>query len=67
MAETAQSRYEKKAIRKLILGFNRNTEPELLEYIESIPNKAGYIKRLIRQDMELQRAGGSGSLADEGR
>lgn len=52
MAETAQSRYEKKALRRVNLPFNRFTEPELLAYIETIPNKTRYIKDLIRADME---------------
>ena len=39
MADNAQSRYEK-------------TEPDLLAYIETIPNKTKYIKDLIREDMK---------------
>ncbi|MBQ9021042.1 MAG: hypothetical protein IJ113_03360 [Eggerthellaceae bacterium] len=52
MADNAQSRYEKKTIRRINLPFNRNTEPDLLAYIETIPNKTKYIKDLIREDMK---------------
>jgi hypothetical protein len=31
-----------------------NTEADLLEYLNSMPNKAGYIKALIRADMERE-------------
>ncbi|MEY8561629.1 hypothetical protein AALA21_01020 [Eggerthellaceae bacterium 3-80] len=51
----ANKRYEAKALRKMMIAFNRNTEPDLLEWIESQENKAGYIKRLIREDMERNR------------
>lgn len=51
----ANKRYEAKALRKMMIAFNRNTEPDLLEWIESQENKAGYIKRLIREDMERQQ------------
>lgn len=48
----ANKRYEKNALRKVMIAFNRNTEPDLVEWIENTDNKAGYIKRLIREDME---------------
>ena len=51
----ANKRYEKSTIRKVLVAFNRNTEPDLLEWIESIENKSGYIKRLIREDMERNK------------
>lgn len=51
----ANKRYAKKALRQLKIDINRNTEPDLLEWIESQENKAGYIKRLIREDMERNR------------
>lgn len=52
MAETAQYRYEKKALRKVMVAFNRNTEPDLVEFIEGKQNMAGYLKSLVRADME---------------
>lgn len=47
-----QKRYIKKTMRPVLVSFNRNTEPELVEWIENQPNKAGYIKQLIRADMK---------------
>ncbi len=52
---SANKRYAQKALRQFKIDINRNTEPDLLEWIESQENKAGYIKRLIREDMERQQ------------
>ena len=47
-----QRRYHAKAIVRVTVDFNRNTESDLVERIESQPNRAGYIKRLVREDVE---------------
>lgn len=47
--------YEKENIRQIRLKINRKTEPELLEWIEGQENIQGYIKRLIREDMEKEK------------
>lgn len=47
------NQYEKENIRQIRLKINRKTEPDLLEWIEKQPNIQGYIKCLIRFDMEL--------------
>ena len=47
--------YEKENIRQIRLKINRKTEPELLEWIEEQENIQGYIKRLIREDMEKEK------------
>lgn len=46
------NQYEKENIRQIRLKINRKTEPELIEWIEKQENIQGYIKRLIREDME---------------
>ena len=43
--------YEKENLRQIRLKINRKTEPELLEWIEKQENIQGYIKQLIREDM----------------
>ncbi|MBQ6800124.1 MAG: hypothetical protein IJP08_03330 [Bacteroidaceae bacterium] len=47
--------YIKKNMRQFMVKINRVTEPELLEWLESQPNKQGYIKELILADMEKHR------------
>ena len=49
------NQYEKDNIRQIRLKINRKTEPDLLEWIEKQPNIQGYIKRLIRDDMEFMQ------------
>lgn len=34
---------------------NRRTDADILQKLESVPNKATYIKALIRQDIEKAR------------
>lgn len=51
----ANLRYEKKNIMQVKVGFNRSTEPDLVERLEEEPNKARYIKNLVREDVERRR------------
>lgn len=54
----ANKRYEAANIVKVTIGFNRKTEPELLARIQSkgeSEGRAGYVKRLIREDMRRER------------
>lgn len=47
--------YAKQNIRRVTIGFNRNTDADLLDYMESIENMQKYLKDLIRQDMEKRK------------
>ena len=47
--------YIKKNMRQFMVKVNRITEPELLEWLESQPNKQGYIKELIIADMQSKK------------
>jgi len=49
------NQYEKENIRQIRLKINRKTEPELLEWIEEQGNIQGYIKQLIREDMDREK------------
>lgn len=44
--------YEKENLKQVRLRLSKKTEPELIEFIDTILNKQGYIKALIRADME---------------
>ena len=53
MAQTEyMANYEKENLRQIRLKINRKTEPDLLAWIEKQDNIQGYIKELIRKDME---------------
>ncbi len=45
-------RYRKKTIAHIGFDLNRNTDPDLVEWMQHIGNRAAYLKRLIRKDME---------------
>ena len=49
------AQYEKENLRQIRLKINRKTEPELLEWIEKQENIQGYIKQLIREDMDREK------------
>lgn len=53
MAKTypSKKRYDAKNVLRVAVGFNRRTEPELVARIEREDNKAGYLKRLVREDL----------------
>lgn len=47
----AQDKYSQK-IKQVILKFNTETEPDLLEHLQKQDRIQTYIKALIKQDME---------------
>lgn len=48
----AQRKYETENTRQFLLKLNRRTDEDVLEKLDSVPNKQGYIKELIRADLE---------------
>lgn len=49
--ETPQDRYNKAHTVSIAIRIMKNTEADILEKLASVPNKAGYIKSLIRDDI----------------
>lgn len=47
-----QKKYINKSIRLFRLNLNRNTDTDLIAYLESKDNVQGYLKELIKNDME---------------
>lgn len=48
----AQAKYNKANTTQITLRLNRNTEADIIEHLQAQPNKQGYLKALIRKDME---------------
>lgn len=48
----ASSKYKKLNTKNISLRFYINTEQDLITHLEKQPNKQGYIKKLIREDMD---------------
>lgn len=49
----ARAKYEKEKVRQVMVRFYPS-ENDIMEFLESQDNKAGYIKELIRKDMNSQ-------------
>lgn len=49
--QTPQDRYAEKYKKQYCLPCFTNTEKDIIDKLESVPNKAGYIKQLIRADI----------------
>lgn len=47
----AIDRYDKANCKKILLKLNKKTDKDVLEKLDSVPNKQGYIKELIRSDI----------------
>ena len=47
----ASMKYDKENMVRRVVGFSPN-ERDLLEWLDSKPNRAGYLKALIKADME---------------
>lgn len=51
----AQIKYDKANTRKITFKFNLKTDADILEKLDSVNNRQGYIKELIRNDMESEK------------
>ena len=51
----ADLKYKKDKTTQLSVRFYNGTEGDLIEWVNAQPNKAGYIKQLIREDMERRK------------
>jgi hypothetical protein len=47
----AQKKYDAENTRQVHLKLNRRTDVDVLEKLDSVPSKQGYIKELIRADI----------------
>lgn len=52
----SKKRYDAKNIVKVTVGFNRNTEPELVERIEAEEERVAFLKQLVREQIEREKA-----------
>ena len=48
----AQKKYDAENTLQVHLKLNRRTDWDVLEKLDSVPNKQGYIKELIRADLK---------------
>lgn len=48
----AQAKYDAANTKQVHLKLNRNTDRDVIDKLNSVPSKQGYIKKLIRADLE---------------
>lgn len=48
----SSAKYEREKLMRVMVKFHREHEADLVERMEQQDNKAGYIKRLVREDIE---------------
>lgn len=48
---TPQERYHKKNTKLFTIRLVETTEQDIIEKLDTVPNKSGYIKGLIREDI----------------
>lgn len=53
----SKKRYESEKVLKVTVGFSRISEPELVEMVEKQESRAGYLKRLVKEDVEREKNG----------
>lgn len=51
----AQAKYKKSNTKQIALQLNLNTDKDILEKLNEVPNKQGYIKQLIRDDISRNK------------
>lgn len=53
----AKAKYDRKNTIQVKLKLNKNTDKDIIEALENSSNKQGYIKRLIREDLQKREKG----------
>ena len=53
--ETPQERYHKAHTKLLTIRLVETTEQDIIQKLNSVPSKAGYIKKLIREDITKEK------------
>lgn len=58
MAKTPQYRvdYRKRAFMRMSLDLNRNTDADIIEFLETVDNKRGFLRQLIREEIARKEA-----------
>lgn len=47
----AQDRYNKLTRRRYVINLNKNTDQDIIDYLDQLDNVQGYIKDLIRSNV----------------
>lgn len=56
MSKLAQERYDKANTTQFKMKLNTKTDADILEYLDTLENKQGKVKQLIRDEIERNNA-----------
>jgi hypothetical protein len=56
MTDNAHARYQREKTKVIPVRLFLSTDKDILDRLDQQTNKAGYIKRLIREDIEKERS-----------
>ena len=59
----ASIKYNSTHVKQIKLNLNLRTDQDIINHLETLENKQGYIKGLIREDIAKEQEGGSGDEA----
>ena len=51
----SSAKYEREKLLRVMVKFHREHEAELVERMEQQENRAGYLKELVRRDLEADK------------
>lgn len=51
----SQKRYELKTIRQYKFSLNKNTDTDMINWLETVPNFRSLVKRLLTEEMERSK------------
>ena len=51
------AKFNREKTRAVLIRLNVNTDKDILEKLETVPSKQGYVKKLIRDDIEKENQG----------
>lgn len=54
----ASNKYDKENTKSVLLKLNKKTDADIIKMLDAVPSKMGYIKGLIRRDIEAQKKTG---------
>ena len=61
----SNAKYERENLLRVMVKFNKKTEPDLVDRVEREPQKATYLKRLVKEDIEREKSQGGDHTAEE--
>ena len=50
-----QNRYDKEHCVQFKMKYNRTTDAEIIEFLQALPNKQGFLRELLKKEIKRQK------------